>query len=126
MFCSYCFSQSFLTVLENTHFLGQLKCPQFDCSYSPTEEEVKRILPAHVFQKYVKFNKFALVAQDPKKSFCPVPDCEGIVVLDSNLPEPLDFVCEECRCLVCKRCQNMYHGRSSCCNYYNNDLRSYL
>jgi len=66
-------------MIEDQNKSTKLKCPQFGCGTTPSEEEVKAIISSDSFSKYQKFINNQRVARSKNLFFCPSPDCESVI-----------------------------------------------
>ena len=60
------------------------------------------------FEKYQKFSKNSLIANDKNLIFCSTPDCETILDIQVSIK------CKKCGLKTCKNCRQAYHGSVSC------------
>ena len=54
-FCSDCFSETYRSLIEDQNALSKIKCPQYGCEAAPSEEEIQRLVPPEVFDKYLRY-----------------------------------------------------------------------
>ena len=93
-----------------------IKCLYGGCPKTFVEEEIKMYIGDQLFYKYKKFKITQIKLNNPDKKYiyCPIPDCEEIVKIETNMNEDPFVMCshEHKFCIKCKSAG--WHKRGKC------------
>lgn len=111
-FCTECV----VTVFERSVTESRVDLQCLQCTEQVTEEEVRAILAAHLYQKYLDFTLKRYLATVPNVCYCPSPDCPYACIKATEYGMSNYFMCarEECHKEYCYQCKCPWHPNKSC------------
>ncbi|EDO47022.1 predicted protein [Nematostella vectensis] len=110
VFCCECMT-GYFTVQINDGSVKALTCPTSKCESQALPSQVKRVVSEETFAKYDKFLLQSSLDGMSDITYCPRPDCQSPVLVDS---ESTIGLCPACSFAFCKICRLGYHGVSPC------------
>ena len=106
--CRDCMRHHYISQIEAAE---PISCPFPQCRASPSDREVKALVPAAIFQKYLNLLVIAIVRNNPDYRWCPIPICSRAVKIDPSAPS---VTCPNCGFTFCHNCSLPAHGASPC------------
>lgn len=122
IFCHDCL-YDYLKQKINSSELIKILCPS-NCPKELQEEEIKSILSRDpkLFEKFKKFKELAILNQDPNIRWCIKPGCNSFI---KNIGNETKIKCLKCGQEICFKCRLAWHGRVSCVQALDNELKVY-
>lgn len=125
--CRACLGQHITTQLDTRGIdaCQSLSCPSLGCEHEYTHEEVRMLVPPHVFARYDRLKLLKALSTEPDFRWCLREGCgNGQIhqILDQLGDGPLDrrrnhIQCDKCRFDMCFKHQIPWHRGLSCAEY---------
>uniref|UniRef100_A0A6B2L1Q9 RBR-type E3 ubiquitin transferase n=1 Tax=Arcella intermedia TaxID=1963864 RepID=A0A6B2L1Q9_9EUKA len=114
-FCNDCWADNF-TVSINEGKTFQITCMTTNCPELVPDEVVKTLVPADVWEKYVRFLSKDFIEGSKGVRWCPAPGCNAVIAEPSVEG---DNMVGECTCglIFCWYCKKMAHTPITCKEY---------
>ena len=97
-----------------------IKCLYGGCPKTFAEDEIKMFIGDQLFYKYKKFKITQIKLNNPDKNYihCPIPDCEEILEIESDMIDDPFVMCayEHNFCMKCK--SPGWHKKGKCNDVY--------
>ena len=119
-FCNDCWYK-FLSIKIQENKISFIKCLNYECREKISDIFIINLLNSNdqLIQKYKKFKLEFEILKDPKKKFCPIPNC--ISYLELKNKNNLKVKCKNGH-VFCFNCLEKPHGNSPCKNILDNSL----
>ncbi|XP_057432739.1 probable E3 ubiquitin-protein ligase ARI9 [Lotus japonicus] len=109
-YCSNCVVMYVRTKLEDN--VTNIQCPVSGCLGLLEAEDCRRILPAEVFDRWLKAVSEAMIPES-EKFYCPFPDCSALLIIDGKEVVG-ESECTNCKRFFCVQCKVPMHGEVTC------------
>jgi len=107
-FCLDCWNGYLTTKVKDGEVMN-IKCPAPKCKRLIERKEIRARLSKELFEKFDRFHHQALMSMNPNARWCPVPDCETVMVGNKKQPK---LVCPKCAHAICFLCNHDWHQGS--------------
>ncbi|XP_031573827.1 E3 ubiquitin-protein ligase RNF14-like [Actinia tenebrosa] len=118
VFCNQCASEYF-TVQIQSGASKALNCLASKCESQANPSQVKCLVTPNLYEKYEKHLLQSTLDSMPDIMYCPRPNCQSPVILETN--QTLAS-CPQCAFSFCVFCKKTYHGVSPC-SIKNNEFK---
>jgi ariadne-1 len=114
-FCIDC-TRSHLTKLVDNCEVAKLKCADYECRATFSEEEYRQILDEQTASKMRRFVTALRVARDEDLFYCPSTECEIPLSLKAckKVQQKGPLTCEKCATEICRKCLLRSHVGKPC------------
>lgn len=119
-YCKSCLNQYLINKIKNNNVLN-IKCLYIECNRTFTQDEVKSIVSASMFNKYKYYlNKKTFFSLNKNKTiiYCPYPDCDEIITMDSPINDKNNKIICRSGHKFCGKCRQLsWHTTNYCTDY---------
>ena len=104
-FCCKCLTEYIDEKIGNG--LTNISCPSATCDVFLTYKEVHKIGGDDVYERFLSLKLNQVIATDPRRTWCPVPDCSTICdVLE--METIVDGICTKIKKCICSKCHHEF------------------
>ena len=109
VFCKTCLEEYLRFQIKNGAYVISCldsKCQQ-DGSFSWVE--IEKLTDEEIFRKHKEFHLKKEVDLDPRRAWCPEPNCDTICKIEFDNPGWTFFSCQSCKNMFCSQCPRGWH-----------------
>ena len=104
-FCCQCLCDYINEKVRNG--LTNISCPNTTCPIFLTYEEIQKIGGDVTYERFLTIKLNQVIAMDPKRTWCPVPDCNTICNI-VEIEATVDGMCTRTKCSTCPSCHHEF------------------
>lgn len=116
-YCRTCVRGHLDKLIDNCE-VSKLKCLDYECRETFTEDEIRLVLPEESFIKMKRFLNALKVARDDNLFYCPNSTCEATLskteLKSKASSKKTPYSCTTCSCEICKKCLLVSHEGKPC------------
>lgn len=110
LFCKSCITEYLAIRIFESNVL-KMPCPHHECPSEISEEDIIKLLPEKLYQKYQIFKRNEELNNSPFLRWCPIPDCTGYDIGNMSKDK---LICNACGHKYCYYCSEPWHTNSKC------------
>ncbi|XP_068449398.1 E3 ubiquitin-protein ligase RNF14-like [Clinocottus analis] len=119
IFCKACLTK-FCTLQITEGNVKAVRCPEADCSATPTPSQVKCLVGEELFSRYDRLLLQSTLDRMADVVYCPRHVCGSAVIVEKSSTAAQCSVCGFAFCVTCKK---TYHGTDNCLEKRNTKIR---